>query len=518
MSKFQGPPHAGEDMIDFACSDAYRDHFAAQGLTYSAGRRTPKPRLPLVSRDRLVEQVDQLRGQVDEQKEAITQLRLEVEALELAIQKNLIWAWRSGMSPTEPSPSGRDLNVLPDLDGYTFTWRQWGLRCTVARLHEQSGNLYAELTVWVRMQGKDRLLTQGRVNLSALQTRERLVKRLGGLLANGPEWNTVVETVCVRTVALHREGQPAESLEPTDTDEAACFVCNPLIYERHPTLIYGPGESGKSFFGLYVACLLASGGTSSNLAVAPGGHNILYLDWEMRAPEMRARVKQLRVGHPELTKAPLHRAMHLPLASCAAEIRREIHRLDIGVVVIDSLGPATGGEIERASDPVAFFNALNSLNVASLLIGHVAKPSDDEKTRTPYGSVYYYNLARSIFEVRLAAEPDSDQRTVALYHRKNNLGRRLPPMGYTLSITDARARFDPCDPAEEPELARGLTSRERIKRLLADHQLRTVQVIAESLDLDPKTARQTLNRYKGRDWMCVSAGGGRGNEAEWGTL
>ncbi len=31
--------HYDEDMIDFRVSDVWRDHYAAQGLTYDAGRR-----------------------------------------------------------------------------------------------------------------------------------------------------------------------------------------------------------------------------------------------------------------------------------------------------------------------------------------------------------------------------------------------------------------------------------------------------------------------------------------------
>ncbi len=402
-------------------------------------------------------------------------------------------------------------------DGYRFSWPKWGLMVTVSRLAERSSGLVGEIGVTMRHEDKDNLITQGLLNLSSLQTRERFAKRLEALCA-GPDWDTVIESICVRTVTLYRKGQPAESLEPTDADVPACFVLNPIMYDRNPLLLYGPGESGKSFFALYLACLLASGGKSTNLYVAPDGHNVLYLDWELHAPEMRARVKQLRAGHPELTRAPLHRAMHLPLASCAAEIRMEIVSREIGVVIVDSLGPATGGEIERASDPVSFFNALNSLGVASLLISHVAKPADAEKSRTPYGSVFYFNLSRSIWEVRLASEEGSDLRTLALYHRKNNLGRRLAPLGYTLTINDTSARFDVCDPNEEPELALGLPIRERIKGLLKDHEARTVLDIAESLGAEAKTVKAVLNRYKGRGWVCLSAGGGRGKEAEWGIL
>src|SRR5262249_23187031 len=159
-------------------------------------------------------------------------------------------------------------------------------------------NLHAELKVIARIQGNDKLLTQGQVNLSAIQTRSRLAKRLSQLYPE-PQWDTIVETICVRTLERDREGQPSVSLEPTAKDEPACFVLNPLLYDRHSTLIYGPGESGKSLFALYMACLLVSGGTSADLAVAPAGHEVLYLDWELSAPEMRARVRQLRSGHPE---------------------------------------------------------------------------------------------------------------------------------------------------------------------------------------------------------------------------
>ena len=36
------------DAIDFPCADVWRDHYAAQGLTYSAGRRERPLQPPLV--------------------------------------------------------------------------------------------------------------------------------------------------------------------------------------------------------------------------------------------------------------------------------------------------------------------------------------------------------------------------------------------------------------------------------------------------------------------------------------
>jgi hypothetical protein len=212
-----------------------------------------------------------------------------------------------------------ELEPLPD--GFRFTWKQWHVTVALQRFHQGAHGIAAELTASSVCNGQEGILTQGIISLSSFSGRQQLAKRLQQL-HDGPNWNTVVEHVCIRGLREYRKGTPSESLEPQEGDETAYFICNPLLYARHPTLLYGPGESGKSIFTLYVACLLQSGGISANLAVVPNGHNVLYLDWELRAPEMRARVKQLRAGHPELTSAPWHRAMSLPLASIALVLRR----------------------------------------------------------------------------------------------------------------------------------------------------------------------------------------------------
>ena len=405
------------------------------------------------------------------------------------------------------------LEVIALADGFRCAWSLWNLAVDLNRFHGTAHGAAAELTVRVGLNGHERTLTQGVISLTSFTARQQLVKRLGQL-HEGPEWNTVIETACFQGLRQYRTGTPSESLEPLEGDEPAYFICNPLLYARHPVLIYGPGESGKSLLALYVGCLLASGGTSSNLAVAPDGHNVLYLDWELRGPEMRARVKQLRAGHPELAKAPWHRSMHLPLSACIDEIRREVREKGISVVIIDSLGPATGGEIERASDPVAFFNALNSLECSSLLIGHVAKPADDDKARTPYGSVYYYNLSRSIFEMRLVADPDSDERVMILYHRKNNLGRRLQPLGYRLTVTDECARFEPCDPNAEPALEATLPLASRIRNLLDDGLPRSSKEIADELGAKSGSIKAVLSQHKGVKWQRI----GNYHDGQWTVL
>ena len=408
------------------------------------------------------------------------------------------------------------LDLTRTADGFSFTWAQWSLLCSLSRFKDSSQGTHAELTIYSTAKDPPRLLTQGMMNLSALQTRDRLVSRLAKLLPDLP-WDTVIETVCVRGMAVYREGEPWELLTPQTEDRPARFLLNPLLYHGHPTLFYGPGDSGKSFLALYLACLAASGGEALGLSVKPDGHRVLYCNWEMRADEMRLRTKLLVAAHPSLVRFPFHRFCYQPLTEFAPDLRREIQAQQIEVIVIDSLALASGGEIERSEAAIRFFAALTSLDCTSLVIGHVAK-GVEEHNRTPYGSVFFFNLARSVWEVRKTQEENDGLFKIALFHRKNNLGRKLPPMGYSVTVSESEAAVSQFNPSDEPEFSSGIALHLRIALLLKDGEARTVQQIAEDIDAPEETVRKTLNRYKGKKWYCVTHGGGRGKEAEWARL
>ena len=410
-----------------------------------------------------------------------------------------------------------EMTINRDLDGLTFYWAQWELTCALSRFKPNKDGMSAELTIYMPLNGKVRTLTSGVVNLSALVTRDRLIKRLTEL-AELVDWRRVVETVCVRGVQEYRRGEPIESLEPSDQDTPTRFVLNPYVYDNHPTLLYGPGDSGKSFLALYWACLLASGGMENGLSTHPDGHNVLYLNWEMQAAEMRTRVKMLRASHPGLTKAPLHRWCVGPLSEFAPDLKAEVVEKGIGVVIIDSLAPATGGEITGAEPVVRFFQSLSSLRCASILIGHVAKGGEG-KEATAYGSVFYFNLSRSVYEVKKIQEEESGSYRMALYHRKNNLGRRQAATGFALTVDDDKATVSQFDPAEDATLSMGLPLHVRISQKMADGHEWTAKLLSDYLCEDLNLVRKTLNQHVGAKWKRTHEGkSGRGDETTWRIL
>jgi hypothetical protein len=308
-----------------------------------------------------------------------------------------------------------------------------------------------------------------------------------------------------------RQGQPIEDLEPTDEDRPACFILNPIIYKDNPTVIYGPGDSYKSFFCLYLGMLMASGICGPGLAVAPTPWKVLFLDWEMTSADLRSRVKQLRTGDQRLIRLPKYRRCYLPMADEVEELRQVVEEGEYDVLIIDSLAMAAGGqELERADSATRFFAALRSLNCTSLIVGHTPKPQEGQKELSLYGSVFFRNLCRNQWECR------RDGSTVALYHRKHNLGPEHAPLAFDIDVTNDHCLFIEADVHESPLLSEQCPLPSRIESLLKSGKAMTASEIAGALGVKLDTVRRTLQRHKGKKWIQLSAKAGE--ECQWATL
>ena len=404
-----------------------------------------------------------------------------------------------------PLRNNEDLTpeILRSATSIHFSFPAWDVRLILSRIREGKGNgPQAEVSV---MKATAELST-ARLLLLSPSSRGNLAKALREQFA-APPWGKLLERICAEAVRLHRTSEPAIYLEGKSIQAGESFVLNPLMYARHPTLLYGPGDSGKSFLALYCAMLLSIGDSQNGLACSDWP--TLYLDWELAREDMDQRMALLKAGHSEFKSVRLgYRRLCSPLPDCLEDVTRTIQETGARVVVIDSVALAAGAELEKAETAIRFFEALRSLNMPSLLIGHTAKNTDE---KSPFGSVFFYNLARNVWEVAKIQEHDSGRSRIGLYHRKCNLGPRRSPLGFELTIQQGTATVTTCDLAEEPDLARGLPIADQIEHLLKDGQARTAKEIAEDLNARHETVKVTLSRWKGKRWLHV----GTGKEGKW---
>jgi len=387
------------------------------------------------------------------------------------------------------------------LDGFVFTWPDIPVTVQVTRIRESSRGTTAELEILqVNTAGKSVTLTHQ--TFSLLTSRVRLAKELDGRFP--APWPAMLEQVCVLTLRDLRKGEPIESLQPGDLDQSAWFVLNPILYEKNSTVLYGPGDSLKSMLALYWGLLLASGVSGVHVACAPTPWRVLFLDWEMSVKDVRGRVKLLQAGDPRLTGVPDYRRCFQPLADEAETLKKLITEGEYDVLILDSLAMAAGGqELERADSAIRFNSALRGLNCTSLVIGHTPKPQDDQKQRSLYGSVFFSNLGRVTWEVR------REGNTVGLYQRKNNLGPKHDPLGFSIDTNDERCIVSVADLFDEPELAAGMPMQEQIANALRIEPGQTVKELSIRIMAKEASIRAMLNRCKTRfhvinnKWECI---------------
>lgn len=393
---------------------------------------------------------------------------------------------------------------------FELAWSQEQVAVRIDRLHENSGSsLTGEVLVKTLLPGVPSHLHQARLNLTSTVARRTLAKHLEERLPE-LDWGGIIEQACVLVLRAYREGEPVLAVRDVPPRQGPRYRLDPLLLEGHPNMIFGAGGVGKSLLAVYFAVLVSAGHQRNGLSPMPG--NVLYLDYETSAEELRERVVAIEagLGEPGFSNI-LYRFSHQPVANDIEQIQRLVSDKQIEFVIIDSMGPACGADPNSPEAVIAYFTALRSLRITTLTIDHVAK---NATTPTPYGSVYKTNLSRSVFELRHQQEPGEDSMPMGLYHRKANFGKLIPPVGLAATFTPSTITFSSCSVRDVPALAEGMSVRERIKGLLLQSSPLTAKDIAEELNIPQVSVRGILNRHRDKVFTRTTDD----PEPSWGVL
>ncbi|MCA9469852.1 MAG: AAA family ATPase [Nitrospira sp.] len=391
--------------------------------------------------------------------------------------------------------------------GVLFIWEDPPIHIRLDRFIEKSGTIHAEMTV-SRVEGEGKLfrLIQAQVDLLSLRVRRESADFLKKIAPTISWWH-IIEQVFVHGVDEYRLGEPALPLSDEVAIQELTYRLDPLIPESEGTVLYADGGSGKTYVGLFCALLVQQGQSLLGLTGTKG--NVLYLDYEANYSVMAYRAKKLRLGHPCLKVAvPHYRRCIRPLHEDLPALERIVTEQEIQFLVVDSLALACGKELERPEAPIQLFAALRTLKVTSLLITHTPKNTEDKKA---FGSVYFSNLARSVWEVRKVQEAGESTLKIGLYHRKANYGPLHKPQGFCITFGEA-IEVSTYDLSEEPDLAKGLPLRIRIEQVMKSGP-RTAKMLAEELDVPVTQIRPRLTEGK-EQWIIPV--GKDGSEILWG--
>jgi len=302
------------------------------------------------------------------------------------------------------------------------------------------------------------------------------------------------EPVVELFIDSEEEGKPPE------------FLIYPLIPRYKPTIFFGDGSSYKSSLSRLFAVMLTLPLTDNDLhlKVSPTSERVLLLDWEADEDEAKSQLQSILKGlNLGIGLGVNYRNCHLPLAQDLESIAARIDEAKASVLVIDSLGPAAGGELNSSLSSVAFYNALRSLRdsqgkpLTSIIVAHNAK-NPMEKRKTTYGSTFFTNLARYIWEVTKVQDTGSDDADICLYHRKTNISKLFKPLSFHIHHNGQSMSFTRQDPSAIGEFAQGLSMSNRILGVLKQGNF-SAALIKEELELEDKdesSLRVALKRLR----------------------
>ena len=370
-------------------------------------------------------------------------------------------------------------------DGYALDIPEAATELRVERLRRDRGELVAELTASCGLPGTRSttgVLSIADLNLSSARARTERAKLLADRsVAPEMDWVGLLEDLCQRVIGAERSGQPAvllRDVERPPADDAWEVDPGVRLLRRHPVTLFGSGGDLKSYLALHWAVRLANAGI-----------RVLFVDWEFAAEDHRDRLE--RLAGPDMPDIRYVRAER-PMTVEAERLRRIVVTDRIDYVIADSIAFACDGPPESAEIAAGYFRAVRSLGVGSLHIAHVTKAEGGD--RMPFGSAFWANGSRATWNVKRSADTlDDGAVRIALFNRKSNVGALAPAIGYAVTFSADRTRFERQEVASIVDLASALPIRVRMASALRRGAM-TIAEIASEIGAEVEAVRMAAKR------------------------
>jgi len=346
-----------------------------------------------------------------------------------------------------------------------------------------------------------------RLNLLSSSSRESLIRQLK-TRTKEVNWSMALDQITnLVSTSLDDAGSGIDMRYYKPSGEKAGWAIRPFVQDKAASLVFGTGGEGKST--LVVAMLLSkASGRAFIPNIDPGAPaGVLFADWEDNEESFWITCNALLAGmgmtFDDLLMPVVYRHFAGSLGDYTDVISDEIARHRIEVLAIDSLVASSGSEHSPNDAEAArvWHQVVSSFGIASIGITHIAKNSAS-KDGTPFGSVFYFNLARSIFQVSREVESEHSS-VLAVAHRKGNNTGIMKTMGLRAEFESdefdraTKITYSEADLNTTEVLATKLSVTDRILYAIKDIAMEPKE-IAEELDIPSNTVRQALLRAKER--------------------
>ncbi len=332
---------------------------------------------------------------------------------------------------------------------------------------------------------------ESRLDVLSLSQREAFSRTLKRTLSPDIQWEKILSNACTGIKRyLEDEDRSIDITTVTDQEDDGWLIPN-IIAANGPNILFGKGGTSKTYLTLKMAMALATGGDFL-------GHKpvrtfkTLFIDYEATRATIAKRIRSLGDKVPE-NMIWYFSPKGMPLHDCVPSIKKLVAKHGIEFLIIDSAALACGGRPEEAETAIRFFNGLASIGTTSLTIAHETK---QEGGNYPFGSVFFWNSPRSIWNIKAENEQESKALKVGLFQKKNNNGHLSSPIGVRVWFGDNQVEIKRGALADDWKTE--FPIKKRIKAILWGGPKPLQELQNEMPDVGNPSLRKNLSELKAR--------------------
>ena len=403
-----------------------------------------------------------------------------------------------------------------------IVWSDNGVTITFSNVRKTFERLSCQLVVRSHQVGD--LLGPVAFDLMSMSRRKEAIAALNN--TQNEDWAAILDVAC--RIARDAQEDTTEFLDISKSkfDKTATdWLIDGFLPKGQPTVLYADGGTGKSMLAIATAMSV-----SSLLPIIEGIKEpsdtgaVLYLDWETDEAEVMQRMNFIANGVTQSGRSPfplVREDFPLTYVRCTAaltalqpKIAKWTEANDCKLVIVDSLIPALDGDANDSETARKFMNTLRSFNCSALVLSHTSKEGK------LFGSTFWSNLARNVWEIRKEQDLGQDYSDLALIHKKSNNSSLAKPIGIRMKFDkqNESVTFNKFNVADTTgTLAASLPVKSRIIQLLKSEGALTVKEIVQQLgsSVTESSVGMALNRGSRTEFVLTTDAAG---VKRWGLL
>ena len=312
----------------------------------------------------------------------------------------------------------------------------------------------------------------------------------------------------------------SEQGEPKERE----YLIESVAVKNYTIVAYGAGGVAKSF-AVLAAGIAIAGAVDKWLGLQVLDHGyVLYLDFELDADEQHRRVRDLCAGMGvEIPKKLAYfSALGMNTEQAFNKARAFVKKYQAKAVIIDSMGLAMSGDMDRARDVIAFHrqytDQLRALGTTPFVVDHEGKlqAGENRKEKGPTGSAFKSWTTRSVLQFILEEYNEANSSLdIRVRQHKTNF-KPTKPFGVRFTFAEKKVTVEAID-LQDTELVDEayVPVKDRIVAALKPGEA-TIRDLAQLTGAEVGTIRNKISELKGEE--VVADVGYRGREKLYSLL